>query len=112
MRGAPLVAVHVWSDVAVDEWFAPGAGWEAIRVDEERVLAERLAGWEAKYPDVSVERVVARDRPVRFLVEHGARAQLIVVGSRGRGGITGMLIGSTSRALLHCAPCPVLVVRA
>ncbi|RRO13970.1 universal stress protein [Saccharopolyspora rhizosphaerae] len=113
LRGAPLVAVHVWSDVATDEWFGPGsADWEAIRVDQERVLAERLAGWEAKYPDVSVERVVARDRPVRFLVEHGAGAQLIVVGSRGRGGITGMLIGSTSRALLHCAPCPVLVVRA
>ncbi|WP_406690231.1 universal stress protein [Saccharopolyspora sp. ID03-671] len=113
VRAAPLVAVHVWSDVATDGWFAAGsADWDLIRDDQERVLGERLAGWQEKYPDVAVERVVARDRPVRFLVEHGARAQLLVVGSRGRGGITGMLIGSTSRALLHCAPCPVLVVRA
>lgn len=113
VRGVPLIAVHVWSDVAADEWFAPGSGgWEEIRADAERVLAERLAGWQEKYPDVSVERVVVRDRPVRFLVEHAAQAQLLVVGSRGRGGITGMLIGSTSRALLHCTPCPMLVMRA
>ena len=112
LRGAPLVAVHVWSDVATDDQFAAGAAdWDSIRSEQELVLAERLAGWQAKYPDVAVRRVVARDRPVRYLVEHAAEAQLLVVGSRGRGGMTGMLIGSTSRALLHCAPCPVLVVR-
>lgn len=94
LRGAPLVAVHVWSDVATDDLFAPGAAdWGSIRSEQERILSERLAGWQAKYPDVPVRRVVARDRPVRFLVEHAADAQLLVVGSRGRGGMTGMLIG-------------------
>ncbi|GAA0517846.1 universal stress protein [Saccharopolyspora subtropica] len=113
IRRVPLVAVHVWSDVVSDEWLSPDVrDWESIKQAEDLVLAERLAGWQEKYPDVAVQRVVVRDRPVRFLVEHGALGQLIVVGSRGRGGLTGMLLGSTSRALLHSAPCPVMVVRA
>lgn len=114
VRGVPLVAVHVWSDNAIDEWFALDADrdWDSIEAKETMALAERLAGWQEKYPDVRVQRVVERDRPVRLLVLHGADAQLIVVGSRGRGGATGMMLGSTSRALLHSAPCPVLVVRA
>jgi nucleotide-binding universal stress UspA family protein len=45
------------------------------------------------------------------LSEYAETAQLIVVGSRGRGGFAGMLLGSTSRALLHTADCPVLIVR-
>ncbi|MEV0702787.1 universal stress protein [Saccharopolyspora sp. NPDC050389] len=114
VRRAPLTAVHVWSDDAIDEWFDLDADrdWGSIEAKEGMALAERLAGWQEEYPDVQVERVVERDRPVRFLVLRGARAQLIVVGSRGRGGVTGMMLGSTSRALLHAAPCPVLVVRA
>ena len=70
-----------------------------------------LAGYQERYPDVTVERVVARDRPVRVLSEFAEKAQLIVVGSRGRGGFKGMLLGSTSNALLHTADCPVMIVR-
>jgi nucleotide-binding universal stress UspA family protein len=114
VRRVSLVAVHVWSDAAIDEWFALDADrdFASIGAAEGLVLAERLAGWQEQYPDVDVRRVVERDRPVRFLVLHGADAQLIVVGSRGRGGLTGMTLGSTSRALLHSTPSPVLVVRA
>lgn len=114
VRRVPLVALHVWSDTAIDEWFALDAArdWDAIEAEAGLLLAERLAGWQEQYPDVQVRRVVERDRPVRFLALHGTDAQLIVVGSRGRGGLTGMLLGSTSRALVHSAPCPVLVVRA
>ncbi|MDA3644287.1 universal stress protein [Saccharopolyspora indica] len=111
-RRVPLVAVHVWMDVAIDPWLPADDGeWEEINETERAVLAERLAGWQEKYPDVEVRRVVERDRPVRYLIEHAENAQLIVVGSRGRGGMTGMLLGSTSRALLHMAPCPVLIAR-
>ena len=113
MRGATLVAVNVWSDVSVQ----PSLGatpddphWSRIQTGEEVVLAERLAGWQERYPDVTVERVVARDRPVRVLSEYAEQAQLIVVGTRGRGGFKGMLLGSTSRAMLHTADCPVLSV--
>ena len=112
--GAPLVAVNVWSDVSVQ----PSLGatpedplWSSIQSGEEAVLAESLAGFQDRYPDVVVEKVVARDRPVRVLSDYAERAQLIVVGSRGRGGFKGMLLGSTSNALLHTADCPVLIVR-
>lgn len=113
VRGVPLVAAHVWSDVAVDEWFTldNDQDWASIEEKERAVLAERMAGWQEEYPEVPVQRVVERDRPVRYFVETGGQAQLIVVGSRGRGGLAGMRMGSTSRAILHAAPCPVLVVR-
>jgi nucleotide-binding universal stress UspA family protein len=75
------------------------------------VLAERLAGWGEKYPDVRVQRLVMRDRPSRALVEQSMRAQLVVVGTRGRGGIAGLLLGSVSHAVLQRAHCPVAVVR-
>lgn len=110
-RGAPLVAVHVWSDVSLAQISAVPLGWDDVAASEEAVLAESLAGWQEKYPEVEVRRVVGQDRPVRVLAQLSEQASLIVVGSRGRGGFTGMLLGSTSYALIHTADCPVLVVR-
>ncbi|GDY33805.1 universal stress protein [Gandjariella thermophila] len=113
-RRVDLVAVHAWSDItAAKALDMPGVNiiWNEVRMHEERLLAERLAGWQEKYPDVRVRRIVVRDRPVRGLLAQGEHAQLIVVGSRGRGGFAGMLLGSTSQALLHHAPCPVTVTR-
>lgn len=52
-----------------------------------------------------------RDRPSRALVEQSMRAQLVVVGTRGRGGVVGLLLGSISHAVLQRAHCPVAVVR-
>ncbi|SLJ82536.1 Universal stress family protein [Mycobacteroides abscessus subsp. abscessus] len=75
------------------------------------MLAERLAGFAEQYPDVQVRRIVVPDRPVRALLDASADAQLVVVGSRGRGGFTGMLLGSTSNALLHVVECPITVIR-
>ncbi|GAA0527602.1 universal stress protein [Saccharopolyspora subtropica] len=113
VRGVALVAVHVWIDVGPEPWQAVDEDAERAEIDQaaRAVLAERLAGWQERHPDVEVHRVVERDRPVRSLVRHAADAQLVVVGSRGRGGMTGLLLGSTSRALLHMAPCPVLIAR-
>ncbi|HVV20667.1 MAG TPA: universal stress protein [Pseudonocardiaceae bacterium] len=114
LRGADLVAVHTWSD---HPWEAAYANvpvpidWDAVRTEEEQVLAERLAGWQEKYPDVSVRRDVAKDRPADHLLRVAASAQLLVVGSRGRGGFTGMVLGSTSQALVYHATCPLLVAR-
>ena len=111
-RGVPLVAVHVWWDLMVDPTFAPMLDWDALEAEEREVLAERLAGWGEKYPDVHVQRLVMHDRPARALLEQAAGAQLVVVGTRGRGGVAGLLLGSVSHSLLHHAPCPVAVVRA
>lgn len=111
--GAPLLAVHSWMDTepysAVDR--ARGRFEGDDEVNEQRLLAERLAGWQETYPDVAVERVVVRDRPRRQLLDQAKTARLVVVGSRGRGGFRGILLGSTSQALVHHAACPVMVVR-
>lgn len=114
MRSVPLVAYHVWSDTAHE----PGMqhqpfvlDWNAIREAEEEALAQRLTSWQDRYPEVEIRRVVERDRPAHGLIRQSARAQLVVVGSRGRGGLTGMLLGSTSHALIHHAACPVVVAR-
>ncbi|WP_435156023.1 universal stress protein [Amycolatopsis sacchari] len=114
-RRAPLVAVHAWRDVD----YALGTPLEYALIEVEpsereqaRVLAESLAGWQEKYPDVEVERVVVKDRPRHCLLEWSAEARLVVVGSRGRGGFQGLLLGSTSQALVQHGQAPVMVVRA
>jgi nucleotide-binding universal stress UspA family protein len=107
----PLVAVHAWSDSVLDSAVVPLLGWDAIETVEQLLLAERLAGWGEKYPDVEVRRVVARDRPAHALIQQAVTAQLLVVGSRGRGSAAGLVLGSVSHAVLHHAPCPVAVVR-
>ncbi|HLU55966.1 MAG TPA: universal stress protein [Pseudonocardia sp.] len=111
LRQAALVAVHTWWDLFVDPALAPILDWDAIEEDERQLLAERLAGWGEKYPDVPVQRVVTREHASRALVERSRKAQLVVVGSRGRGGVAGLLLGSVSHAVLHRAHCPVAVVR-
>jgi nucleotide-binding universal stress UspA family protein len=110
----PLVAVHTWSDVGVGElWGAPRAllDWDEVKAEEQRLLSEQLAGWQEKHPEVTVITVVAQDHPAHRLNEQARGARLLVVGSRGRGGFTGMLLGSTSRTLVQHAPCPLAVVR-
>jgi nucleotide-binding universal stress UspA family protein len=110
-RRAPLQAVHAWRDAMIDTSVSLLIDWDAVEAEEQALLAERLAGWAAKYPDVAVERVVALDRPAHALRERSVGAQLLVVGSRGRGGFAGMLLGSVSQTLLHHAACPVVIVR-
>jgi nucleotide-binding universal stress UspA family protein len=112
-RAVPLVAVHAWTDSVLDAAVVPLLGWDAIETVEQLLLAERLAGWGEKYPDVEVRRVVVRDRPAHGLIQQatGNKAQLVVVGSHGRGSAAGLVLGSVSHAVLHHAPCPVAVVR-
>lgn len=66
-RGVELIAVHAWSDVEVVE--LPGLDFSAVQQEAELSLAERLAGWQERYPDVPVSRVVVCDRPARKLVQ-------------------------------------------
>ena len=110
-RAVPLVAVHAWSEAALDPFIVPFVDWDAIRADEEAVLAEALAPWVAKFPDVEVRPAVVRDGAAGAVVKAAEGASLVVAGSRGRGGVRGLLLGSVSQALLHHAPCPVAVVR-
>jgi nucleotide-binding universal stress UspA family protein len=108
-RGVELVALHVWSDVTVSDCAA--IDWPAMQPEAEKILAERLAGWQERYPDVHVRRVVECDHPTYHLIRQSEVAQLTVVGSHGRGGFTGMLLGSVSAAVAHSARMPVIVAR-
>ena len=108
-RDVDLVAVHAWSDTGVFEF--PGVDWTTMQSLGEETLSERLSGWQERYPDVPVRRVVAADRPAHQLLEQSESAQLLVVGSHGRGGFAGMLLGSVSTAIVHGARMPVIVAR-
>ncbi|MCA2244374.1 MULTISPECIES: universal stress protein [Mycobacterium] len=108
-RGVDLVAIHAWSDAAIDEVFE--IDWPVVEGEAQRSLSESLAGWQERYPDVTVHRFIARDRAARHLIDKSESAQLVVVGSHGRGGLTRMLLGSVSNAVLHSARVPVIVAR-
>lgn len=108
-RRTELVAVHSWSDGGLLPML--GLDWREYEQRGEELLGERLAGWQEQFPDVSVRRRVVRDKPARWLMEEAQYAQLIVVGSHGRGGFSGMLLGSVSSAVVHSAQIPVIVVR-
>ena len=108
-RQVGLVALHAWSDLDVTEW--PGIDWPATQSMAEEVLAERLAGWQEQYPDVQVTRIVVQAQPARQIVQQSEKAQLVVVGNRGRGGFAGLLVGSVGETVAQMARVPVIVAR-
>jgi nucleotide-binding universal stress UspA family protein len=108
-RRVELIAVHAWSDPTIYAY--PNEEWMTLQPRAEQLLGERLAGWHERYPDVSVRRLVVRDRPAHQLLEQSEHAQLVVVGSHGRGGFLGMLLGSVSAAVAESAHVPVIVAR-
>ncbi len=112
LRKARLHAVHVWSEPGSA---GPGEMMPLV-YDPEIVIEEQadrldgsLAPWRVRYPDVEVVPEVVHGRPVRILGGASARADLLVVGTRGRGGFAGLVLGSVSHGLLHHAHCPLAV---
>ena len=108
-RGVDLVALHAWSDVGVFPIL--GMDWHKYEDEGHEVLAKRLASWQEQYPDVHVRRRIVCDQPARWLIDESQQAQLVVVGSHGRGGFTGMRLGSVSSAVAQAAKSTVIVVR-
>ncbi|MFE5186382.1 universal stress protein [Streptomyces sp. NPDC056628] len=115
LRGAPLVGLHAWTT-----WNAPlpdpreapyAAAPGVLAQDEERLVSEAFAGHRERFPDVSVATKAVRGPTRETLIEASRSARLLVVGARGRGGFSGLLLGSVSQAMIHHAHCPVAVVR-
>jgi nucleotide-binding universal stress UspA family protein len=113
-RGAELVALRAWFGrlPARTRDHLPLVYDETdVRAEQARELADAVAGARQRYPRVRVREEVRYGRAARTLVEASAGAQLVVVGTRGRGGFAGLLLGSVSQAVLHHARCPVALVR-
>ncbi|WP_327341497.1 universal stress protein [Streptomyces europaeiscabiei] len=105
LRGAALRALYVWHPPLL------GVLDEDTAVREcRRVLSETVAGRTARYPEVELHHEVVLGHPVRVLTEASEHALGLVVGTRGHGGFTGMLLGSVSQGVLHHAHCPVITV--
>lgn len=92
-------------------YVAPAEMIEEVVSAADRAVAEEVAGLGAKYPDLIVTTQAVRERAAHALARASETASLVVVGSHGRGGFTGMLLGATSNSLLHHAHCPVAVIR-
>lgn len=108
-RRVDLVALHVWSDADMSNIFS--MEWSALQSAAKKTVAESLADWQERYPEVTVNLLVEFEHPARHLLDHAERAQLVVVGSHGRGGFAGMLLGSVSTAVAQGARVPVIVAR-
>ncbi|MEU5519956.1 universal stress protein [Streptomyces sp. NPDC047860] len=118
LRGAPLVAMHVWNTWSETTPYEGPADPLNVVVDldrleerHRRLLEDAVAPERAAHPGVAVELRLERARVRHALLEASRESQLVVTGTRGHGGFTGMLLGSVSQALLYHADCPVTVVR-
>lgn len=113
VRGVPLIALNAWDFGPYDAYNAEI--WDRSTGDVTSNLTalveDLIAGEQAAHPGVPVEIKVVRGRPEHALVEESKQAGLVVVGSRGRGGFAGLLLGSTSKHVLREARCPVIVTR-
>ncbi|GAA3970311.1 universal stress protein [Gordonia caeni] len=111
MLGTVLVAVHTYGGYAgVATFDRIEQGRRQLAEEARESLGSQLAGCLGDYPDVTVSSVVTMESPAEQIISSAADAQLIVLGSRGRGGFRGLLLGSTSQAVLHVAHCPVMIV--
>lgn len=113
-RGTDLVAVHTWttaSTTALNDILPMGyESWDSLE-EQRRVLAEALGGIGERHPDLNVRREIRHGLARQVLTTLSDGAQLVVVGSRGHGGFTGLMLGSVSQHLMYRAACPVAVVR-
>jgi nucleotide-binding universal stress UspA family protein len=106
LRGAELRALYVWEPGHLrifDEYES--------QQESRRLLSEIVAGRRPRYPEVDLRHELVVGHPVQVLADASAHALGLVVGTRGRGGFTGMLLGSVSQGVLHHARCPAIARR-
>ncbi len=112
-RGAVLLLVHAWEmPYTVAYPFAAGPILESTAVEDaaQQVIDEAVEVARRQAPEVTVEHALVHGAPAMVLLEVAEKASLLVVGSRGRGGFAGLLLGSVSQHVVPHSPCPVVVV--
>jgi nucleotide-binding universal stress UspA family protein len=128
LRGSKLRVVHAYEEphVALSDAGLGAAGIPvppvADRDDVERLRASaeeqarsvidsalrRVVGEGAERPEI--ERAALAGSAAQTLIDSGRDAELLVLGSRGRGGFLGLLLGSVSQQCAHHPPCPVVIL--
>lgn len=111
-RGADLTALFAWETPLIG---IPGAfDRDELEKAAQKYLNEQLDGQDADTAGVTVHRVVAQGDPSSSLLEacRQSEAEMLVLGSRGRGGFAGLLLGSVGQECAANAPCPVLICKA
>jgi nucleotide-binding universal stress UspA family protein len=119
VRGAKLRVVHAWSipPMAMPSMSLEPAAFpstddiDAFKESAQRSLDEQTAAVVGDDSKLEVEKVLVQEFPAQALVQESESADLLVVGSRGHGGFTGVLLGSVSQHCAHHARCPVVIVR-
>lgn len=113
LRGSRLVIVCAWDiPFAVDPAvFLQAEMLDGLTADAERLVREAVARVAKLQPKVACEGKAVEGQPAAVLLKEAEHADMMVVGSRGRGGFGSLLLGSVSQQVVHHAPCPVIVVR-
>jgi nucleotide-binding universal stress UspA family protein len=115
LTGGTVDAVIAWQYPVV----TGGYGWAPVGMIGDadygetaaKALADTIASTVDPQSDVRIQQLVVRDIPAQALLRAAARADLLVLGSRGHGGFAGALLGSVSQHCVHHAPCPVVIIR-
>jgi nucleotide-binding universal stress UspA family protein len=122
LRRAELDVVHAWMvpliEAVPDAWVVGSPTieptdeevYEHLAAAARKVLDEALDQARALEPELELVGELSEMRPAPALIAAAADAELLVVGSRGHGGFTGLLLGSVSAQCVHHAPCPVVIV--
>jgi nucleotide-binding universal stress UspA family protein len=114
LRGTSVRTVTSWYAEVVDGAVVTTPGtpaWEQVENGYRRMVEEGLADVRDRYPHIDVDIRVVRGPAAVVLTRESADASLLVIGSRGRGGFRGMLLGSVSHKVLETATSPVMVIR-
>ncbi len=113
--GADLVVIRAWTvDTAprgalVDHGYV--ASFDEVSAKVRDKLEESTRALAARHPAVTVDYRGVLGHPAAVLMEASAASLMLVIGSRGRGGFSSLLLGSVSEQCVRHATCPVLVVR-
>lgn len=108
-RGVPLRVIRAWTPVT-GIWAETPMATGTVTAEERHPFDEMVAGWRDKYPTLQISAEAVVDHPAAALALGSTTAQLLVVGTRGRGAFRGMLLGSVSQHLLRHSACTVAVV--
>lgn len=112
LRGARLVIVSAWElPSGLTPGVYPPEVLDGPRADADILVNAAVARVAGLQPQVASEGKEIEGQPAAVLLKEAEHATMIVVGSRGRGGFSSLLLGSVSQQVVHHAPCPVVVVR-